>query len=97
MPNINEELINEYIGEVGESIEKKVKITFIKKIKAKYGATNLITCYSEDGYKIVFFDNKQVFNNLHNEVLTINGNIKTLQEYNKIKQTVINYVKIVKD
>lgn len=86
--------LNEWIGNVGDKVELTATVKKTKIIGTQYGASNIVTFKDDKGRTIIFFDNKCRDYN-EGDTYTFKCKIKSHTEFDKVKQTNVNYVKFI--
>lgn len=79
---------SDFIGSVGDRIERDVTLTFTYRFDGFYGTTWINQMVDTDGNQIVYKGNNRL--GLQGDTFTIKGTVKEHDVYKKIKETVIN-------
>jgi len=85
--------VSDFIGSVGERIERDVTLTFTHGFEGFYGMTWINSMVDADGNVIVYKGGNRL--GQKGDTFTIKGTVKEHAVYKKIKQTVINRPKRV--
>lgn len=88
-----EEIVNEFVGEVGDRLEISVTIKNINYFEGSYGTTVLYTLLGEDKHIYKWFASRAVLGETINKVYHIRGTIKKHEEYRELKSTVLTRCK----
>lgn len=84
-----------YVGEVKKRMTfENVKCVFVKFIDSYYGTSTMIKFVDGDGNNIVWFGSGSIETYTQGETYNIVGTVKKHEEYNGVKQTMINRVKL---
>ena len=85
--------VSDFIGSVGERIERDVTLTFTHGFEGFYGMTWINSMVDADGNVIVYKGGNRL--GQKGDTFTIKGTVKEHAVYKKIKQTIINRPKRV--
>ena len=92
----NNELTNEFLGEIGDKLELPVTLKSIRFIDGNYGVTSLYSFVTDDGHLVKWFSTRAVLNDSDvDKSITITGTVKKHDEYNGTKSTILTRCKVV--
>jgi hypothetical protein len=89
-----QELNNEYVGTVGEKIEKRLKFDKAIEYCTQFGVGYIYLFSDEEGHRYKWSTSKGI-DMKDNEVVTVKGTIKDHAEYGIVRQTVLTRCKIL--
>lgn len=88
--------VNEYFAPVGEKVEVTVEVKAIRFIEGHYGTTTLYTLRSPEGYTFKWFSSNQALGtDSEGQTFRIKGTVKSHDEYQGTKSTVLTRCKEV--
>lgn len=87
-------LLNEYVGAIGDKIQKEFTLKNYFMYDTVYGTMVIYIFEDAEGYQYKW-NTKTCIEQERGEKLTIKGTIKEHSEYNEVKQTVLTRCKIV--
>ena len=79
---------NEWIGEVGNSIDLNLNVMNVKTVNGRFGSQILYEMKDSNGNKVVWFTSRDAYS-IGDRLVFINGTVKKHSEYRGIKSTVI--------
>jgi hypothetical protein len=86
----NDELVNEFLGSIGDKLELPVTLKSIRFIDGNYGVTSLYSFVTDDGHLVKWFSSRAVFRDGDvDRSFTLRGTVKAHDEYNGTKSTVL--------
>lgn len=86
----NNELVNEFLGELGDKLELPVTLKSIRFIEGNYGVTSLYSFVTDDGHLVKWFSSRAVFRDGDvDRSFTLKGTVKKHDEYNGTKSTIL--------
>lgn len=84
------EIVNEFVGTIGERITIEATIKYINYIEGFYGTTTLYTLVGSDGHLYKWFSsNHGLGDSTDGTIFTLKGTIKDHDEYNGLRSTVL--------
>jgi hypothetical protein len=95
-------LTSNYVAAVGQIVETQVTIRFTKVCYSSIGygrstSSNMVVMNDVNGNELTWFgSNADAFNLKQGDVVTIKGKVKSHNEYNGKKQTVLTRCKVLK-
>ena len=95
----NTEIISNYVGEVGDKVEKVVtlkRVNFFETNYGYYGTTVGIYCFEDENGNVIVWKTASAPEMKIGEIVKICGKVKELGEYKGTKQTVLTRCKITK-
>jgi hypothetical protein len=91
----NNELVNEFLGDIGSKLELPVTLKAIRFIEGDYGTTSLYTFVTDDGHLVKWFSSRAVLRDSDvDKAITITGTVKKHDEYNGTKSTILTRCKV---
>ena len=92
----NDELTNEFLGEIGDRLELPVTLKSIRFIDGNYGCTSLYTFVTDDGHLVKWFSTRVVLKDGDvDKSITILGTVKKHDEFNGTKSTILTRCRVV--
>jgi hypothetical protein len=92
----NGELVNEFLGSVGDKLELPVTLKSIRFSEGYYGVTTWYTFITDDGHQVTWGASRTVFTDADvNASFDIRGTVKKHDEYQGTKSTVLTRVRKV--
>lgn len=83
---------SDWIGNVKDRLEDSAKVVFMKELETQFGLTTLIKFLTKDGNVLTWFASGEPDFSM-NEECDIKFTVKKHDEYNGVKQTIVNRVK----
>jgi hypothetical protein len=86
----NNELTNEFLGEIKDKLELPVTLKSIRFIEGQFGVTSLYSFVTDDGHLVKWFSSRAVFRDGDvDRSFTLKGTVRKHDEYNGTKSTVL--------
>ena len=92
----NDELVNEFLGEIGDRLELPVTLKSIRFIEGDWGITSLYSFVTDDGHLVKWFSTRAVLNDSDvDKAITITGTVKKHDLYQNTKSTILTRCRVV--
>lgn len=92
----NDEIVNEFLGEIGDKLELPVTLKSIRFIDGDWGTTSLYSFVTDDGHLVKWFSTRVVLKDGDvDKAITILGTVKKHDEYNGTKSTILTRCRVV--
>jgi hypothetical protein len=86
----NDELVNEFLGSIGDKLELPVTLKSIRFIDGNYGVTSLYSFVTDDGHLVKWFSSRAVFRDGDvDRSFTLKGTVRKHDTYNGTKSTIL--------
>ena len=90
------EIVNDYIGSIGEKMELTITVKSIRYIDGDYGTTTLYTMVTDDNHMVKWFCSGKDFTKVADDtVWHIKGTIKKHDDYQGTKSTILTRCKVI--
>jgi hypothetical protein len=91
----NNELTNEFLGDIKDKLELPVTLKSIRFIEGNYGVTSLYSFVTDDGHLVKWFSSRVVLRDSDvDKVITLTGTVKSHDLYNGTKSTILTRCKV---